>query len=156
MDYFPGEAKNDCVYSTVKRDNGSGPLRLGTILAPNPDIYSLLIAANFRTDIVDRHRWDAKMADDAIAQIVDKYAQANAKFMPDEIRPATKIPNPTLNEPTEETTAAADEPADSEPFALTNQDIHIKAKGNYLSQVLLCWSLQMALCFLLAYEMLRP
>ena len=87
MNYFPGDARDDKIYNIEKRDYGSGPLRLGTVLSPNPDIYALLLAAQFKTELVDRHRWEAKMADDAIAQIVEKYEAANAKDMPEEIRP---------------------------------------------------------------------
>lgn len=43
-----------------------------------------------------------------------------------------------------------------EPFILTDQEMHTKAKGNFLSQVLLCFSLQMTLCALLTYEMFTP
>lgn len=42
------------------------------------------------------------------------------------------------------TAAAKPEPdlqVENEPFELTDMEKHVKAKGNYLSQVLLCWSL---------------
>jgi hypothetical protein len=64
--YFYDQVNEECNYFTFERDNGSGPVRIGTQLKPNQDIYSLMFASHFKMSIVDKNRWKAKLAAEAI------------------------------------------------------------------------------------------
>jgi CobQ-like glutamine amidotransferase family enzyme len=48
-------------------------LRLGTSLPRNPDIYSLLVAAQFKASIIDLHKWEANMAEQAAEEMVTNF-----------------------------------------------------------------------------------
>ena len=66
-DFFP-EDKKVCAskcYLKCERKDGSGPFRLGRCIIPNPDIYSLLLASQFRLEIVDEHRIKSKLRQEA-------------------------------------------------------------------------------------------
>lgn len=68
VNYFPSEANERLIYAVFVRDVGSGPIRLGTSLQPNQDIYALLLASNFRLSIIDKHRWEYKLNQDQLEE----------------------------------------------------------------------------------------
>ena len=49
----------------MKRKEGSGRIKLDTVMKPNEDIYALVFASYFRLETIDRHRWDNKVNEDA-------------------------------------------------------------------------------------------
>lgn len=50
-------------YSTMKRVNGQGSLRIGSSLQPSQDIYALLFGTSFKLDAIDLHRLKSQLLD---------------------------------------------------------------------------------------------
>lgn len=71
--YFPKEAREHTIYAIYERDWGSGPIRLGTTMMPNQDIYALVFAANFRLDVIDKHRWENEKKKEQSDQAFENY-----------------------------------------------------------------------------------
>lgn len=42
-------------------------------MKPNPDIYALVFASFFKLEIIDKHRWDSKVKDDAERKYKDNF-----------------------------------------------------------------------------------
>lgn len=71
--YFYAEAKQSRNYMEEERAIGCGPFLIGTQMEVSEDIYSLLIVSQFRTDIIDEHRWAVKVSEDATEANLTKY-----------------------------------------------------------------------------------
>jgi len=86
-DYFPDEAWNQEVYVDIERANGSGPLRIGTFLETSANIYALLFASHFRTDIIDMKHWEKKHKQEVLELACEQYYEQNKLVdAPKEIR----------------------------------------------------------------------
>lgn len=62
-------------YLQCERCEGSGPFRLNRCIVPNPDIYSLLLASQFRLEIIDKHRVQSKLRQEAEDFGLRKYVE---------------------------------------------------------------------------------
>lgn len=60
-------------FKLTRRKEGSGIIKLDTIMKPNEDIYALIFASYFRLEAIDKHRWDKKVKDDAEDETTKKY-----------------------------------------------------------------------------------
>jgi len=97
-DYFPDEVQNFEVYTEKKREDGSGPLRIGTFLQTNEDIYALLFASHFRTDVIDMNRWINKHKQDLLDLAGEQYYEQNKLVnAPKEIKEVLESKDAWLN-----------------------------------------------------------
>ena len=54
-DLFPNEANQGLNYRNHIREYGNGPCKIDTFLTPQEDVFSLLLASCFKTDLIEKH-----------------------------------------------------------------------------------------------------
>jgi len=69
----------------ANRDEGLGPVNIDTQIVPDKDIYTLLFASCFRTEIIDKNRWEAKIKKEAYEDRIMKYKNDKRKTAPYEL-----------------------------------------------------------------------
>lgn len=108
---------------------------------------------------------EARGIEDTVTKFKASQPAPSTEGMPQEIQqniisqcqpPAYASPdaNAINDAPAEENQPEGEAASAPEAFEWTLITDHVKARGNYLSQVVLCWGVQMALCALLGASML--
>ena len=70
FDLFPNEARKYEKFLYSKRDDGLGPINIGTQLVLDKDIYNLLFTSCFRSEIIELNRWKAKIKQEAFEAMI--------------------------------------------------------------------------------------
>lgn len=137
---------NSKCYLKCERCEGSGPFRLYKCIIPNPDIYSLLLASQFRLEIVDKHRIKSRLRQEAEDFGVRNYVRDSLSLTK---KALYNLETTGVNANSINAEMAVEDEDDPDFVVETDREMHIKARGNYLSQVALCWGIQMIICSLL-------
>ena len=79
--YPDDEAVCDC-YDTMKRENGTGPIRLRTLNDIREDLYMLVLVGNFKKNLLKIHRREADNNDKAQQKLIADELKLNSANYP--------------------------------------------------------------------------
>lgn len=146
---FPRYNEQTQPYNQTKRDPGMGSIKIGTTMRVTEDIYSLLMATNFKTAIIDKNRLQFQLRESSLQTQYESYLTSKNPASNAATQEPANLAQGENGNPTGAEAGAAEE------FERMDNNERFKVNGNLLSQVVLCWVVQLSLSGLLVYEMAR-